>query len=91
MFPASVCSPHFLSAGTGTPAEREVFGAFCWNRNEVWLHSDESVSPHSILSPHFHSPAWKEERYEKGKPPSNILASSILTALAAFPFPPIVS
>jgi hypothetical protein len=39
-----------LDAGSGaTPAEREVLGAFRWSRNEVWLHTDENVSPHSPL------------------------------------------
>jgi hypothetical protein len=39
-----------LDAGSGaTPAERETLGAFCWSRNEVWLHSDESVGIHSSL------------------------------------------
>lgn len=33
-----------LDAGSGaTPAERKVLSAFRWHRNEVWLHSDESV------------------------------------------------
>ena len=37
-----------LDAGSGaTPTERETLGAFRWSRNEVWLHSDESVGIHS--------------------------------------------
>ena len=33
-----------LDTGSGaTPTERDVLGAFRWNRNEVWLHSDENV------------------------------------------------
>jgi predicted NAD/FAD-binding protein len=33
-----------LDTGSGaTPEEREILGAFRWNRNEVWLHCDESV------------------------------------------------
>jgi predicted NAD/FAD-binding protein len=33
-----------LDTGSGaTLAEREALSAFQWNRNEVWLHSDESV------------------------------------------------
>ncbi|KAF8482445.1 amine oxidase [Russula ochroleuca] len=40
-----------LDAGSGaTPAERETLGAFCWSRNEVWLHSDESLMPRSRLA-----------------------------------------
>ena len=40
-----------LDAGGGaTPEERETLGAFCWSRNEVWLHSDESVGVDSPLS-----------------------------------------
>ena len=40
-----------LDAGSGaTPEEREILGAFGWNRNEVWLHSDEDVSIDSPLS-----------------------------------------
>jgi predicted NAD/FAD-binding protein len=36
-----------LDAGSGaTPTERETLGAFRWSRNEVWLHSDESVGIH---------------------------------------------
>jgi predicted NAD/FAD-binding protein len=41
-----------LDAGSGaTPAEREALGPFLWSRNEVWLHSDESVGicPLSLL------------------------------------------
>jgi predicted NAD/FAD-binding protein len=39
-----------LDAGSGaTPAERDILGAFRWNKNEVWLHSDESVGIHSSL------------------------------------------
>jgi predicted NAD/FAD-binding protein len=39
-----------LDAGSGaTPEERETLGAFRWNRNEVWLHYDESVSVGSPL------------------------------------------
>ena len=34
-----------LDAGSATtPEEREILGAFGWNRNEVWLHSDKDVS-----------------------------------------------
>jgi predicted NAD/FAD-binding protein len=41
-----------LDAGSGaTPTERDALGAFRWSRNEVWLHSDESVSFHYSLSP----------------------------------------
>jgi len=29
--------------GGATPEEREILGAFRWSKNEVWLHSDESV------------------------------------------------
>jgi predicted NAD/FAD-binding protein len=32
-----------------TPEERETLGAFRWSRNEVWLHSDESVGVNSPL------------------------------------------
>ena len=34
-----------LDAGSGaTPEERDILGAFRWAKNDVWLHSDESVS-----------------------------------------------
>ena len=34
-----------LNAGSGaTPEERDILGAFRWAKNDVWLHSDESVS-----------------------------------------------
>jgi len=40
-----------LDSGSGaTPEEREILGAFGWNRNEVWLHSDKDVSMDSPLS-----------------------------------------
>lgn len=41
-----------LDAGSGaTPEEREILGAFGWNRNDVWLHSDENVGvSFSLLS-----------------------------------------
>ena len=40
-----------LDAGSGaTPAERDALSAFRWSRNEVWLHSDESVSFYYSLS-----------------------------------------
>ncbi|KAH9993165.1 hypothetical protein BJV77DRAFT_1067314 [Russula vinacea] len=40
-----------LDAGSGaTPTERETLGAFRWSRNEVWLHSDESLMPRSRLA-----------------------------------------
>ena len=33
-----------LDAGSGaTPAERDILGAFRWAKNDVWLHSDQSV------------------------------------------------
>src|SRR6266581_413526 len=33
-----------LDAGSGaTPEERDILGAFRWAKNDVWLHSDESV------------------------------------------------
>ena len=39
-----------LDTGSGaTPEERETLGAFRWSRNEVWLHSDESVGVTTIL------------------------------------------
>lgn len=39
-----------LDRGSGaTPEERETLGAFRWNRNEVWLHCDESVGVDSPL------------------------------------------
>jgi predicted NAD/FAD-binding protein len=44
-----------LDAGSGaTHAEREALGAFRWSKNEVWLHSDESVGFHSPLLSLFH-------------------------------------
>ncbi|KAI0264010.1 FAD/NAD(P)-binding domain-containing protein [Gloeopeniophorella convolvens] len=37
-----------LEAGKcATAEERKVLGAFRWSRNEVWLHSDESLMPRS--------------------------------------------
>jgi len=40
-----------LDAGSGaTPEEREILGAFRWNRNDVWLHSDEKLMPRSRLA-----------------------------------------
>jgi predicted NAD/FAD-binding protein len=40
-----------LDAGSGaTPEEREILGAFRWNRNDVWLHSDENVGVHFLSS-----------------------------------------
>ncbi|KAH9980028.1 hypothetical protein BGW80DRAFT_1272690 [Lactifluus volemus] len=40
-----------LEAGSAaTPEEREALSAFRWNRNEVWLHSDESLMPRSRLA-----------------------------------------
>jgi len=46
-----------LNAGSGaTPEEREILGAFRWNRNDVWLHSDEKVGVHS--SPPFTRKKW---------------------------------
>ena len=40
-----------LDAGSGaTPEEREILGAFRWNRNDIWLHSDEDVSVHFLSS-----------------------------------------
>ena len=48
-----------LDAGSGaTSAEQDALGAFRWSRNEVWLHSDESVSFHYSLSLSF---AFSEE------------------------------
>ena len=33
-----------LDAGSeATSEERDILGAFCWSKNDVWLHSDESV------------------------------------------------
>jgi predicted NAD/FAD-binding protein len=29
--------------GGATPEEREILGAFSWSKNDLWLHSDESV------------------------------------------------
>jgi hypothetical protein len=41
---------HILDASRGaTPTEREILNAFCWNRNEDWLHFDENVGPKFIL------------------------------------------
>ncbi|KAI0264008.1 hypothetical protein BC834DRAFT_287048 [Gloeopeniophorella convolvens] len=36
--------------GSATPEERETLGAFRWNRNEVFLHTDESLMPRSRLA-----------------------------------------
>ena len=48
-----------LDAGSGaTFAERDALGAFRWSRNEVWLHSDASVSFHYSLFLFF---AFSEE------------------------------
>jgi len=33
--------------GGATPEEREILGAFRWSKNDVWLHSDESVGADS--------------------------------------------
>ena len=44
-----------LDAGSGaTPEERDILGAFRWAKNDVWLHSDESVS---VILP-FRSRKW---------------------------------
>ena len=33
-----------LDAGSGaTPEEREILGAFRWNRSDVWVHSDKNM------------------------------------------------
>ena len=38
--------------GGATPEEREILGAFRWCKNDVWLHSDESVGVHSLPFSH---------------------------------------
>src|SRR5260221_4910096 len=38
-----------LDAGGGaTPEEREILGVYRWSKNDVWLHSDVSVSVDSL-------------------------------------------
>jgi len=40
---------HILDAGGGaTPEEREILGVYRWSKNDVWLHSDVSVSVDSL-------------------------------------------
>ena len=46
------------AGGDATPAEREALGAFRWSRNEVWLHSDESVGHSPLLSRFARKKKW---------------------------------
>ena len=51
-----------LDAGSGaTSEERDILGAFRWAKNDVWLHSDESVGV--ILPPLFSRERWLTLRF----------------------------